>query len=230
VYGALWWVLVSQLTACADLPSVELGECGNAIIEAGEDCDSFDKYGKGVELVCREPGKTGECHLDCTPHRDGTRSKCPDGWGCDIDNLCRVPEGTFKAMPRNAVGGIDALATGNFDNDDRTDLLSRKPQDLVRRASLGFHYFDARGNLIDSRPLPIYSTWPAIGQISGDGGDDLAFSDGRLGMLTSRPRCTRRPGTLVVQPRRTPSCTSTAASSATAASVRPSHSPRARTR
>jgi hypothetical protein len=159
VYGALWWVLVSQLTACADLPSVELGECGNAIIEAGEDCDSFDKYGKGVEPVCREPGKTGECHLDCTPHRDGTRSKCPDGWGCDIDNLCRVPEGTFKAMPRNAVGGIDALATGNFDNDDRTDLLSRKPQDLVRRASLGFHYFDARGNLIDSRPLPIYSTW-----------------------------------------------------------------------
>lgn len=179
-------VVAMQLSACADLPDVQLKECGNAIVDEGEDCDTFDPQGVNKGQVCRAPGKAGECHIDCTPPRDGGVAPCPEGWGCDIDSLCRAPDVTFTQLPRSAVGGIDALARGDFDGDGRDDLLSRKPHDLVGRASLGFHYFDARGILVDSRPMPISSTWPAIGPIAGDGRDDVAFSDARLGVLLGR--------------------------------------------
>lgn len=180
------WLVAMQLSACADLPDVQLKECGNAIVEAGEDCDSFDPYGKDKPPVCRAPGKAGECHLDCTPDREGKRTECPKGWACDIDSVCRAPEGSFTALPRIAVGGIDSLASGDFDGDGRADLLSLTPHDVVRRASLAFHYFDARGNLTESRPLPISSTWPAIGKVSGDNRDDVTFNDQRLGVLLGR--------------------------------------------
>jgi hypothetical protein len=184
--GLLGWMLFAQLFGCANLPEVEGNLCGNSIIEAGEDCDTFNLELPGSKLLCRAPGKAGECHLDCTPSGDGVRPNCPDGWGCDFDNLCRAPSVNFTMMPRNAVGGIDTLASGDFDGDGRADLLSRKPHDLVGRGALAFHYFDARGNLVDSRSLPILSMRPAIARLSNDARDDLVFSDGRLGVFFGR--------------------------------------------
>ncbi|HKO93329.1 MAG TPA: hypothetical protein VJU61_19375, partial [Polyangiaceae bacterium] len=50
-------------SACAQLPSIPTGECGNGVIEDPEDCDGFPAE-NGTQ--CREPGSVGECHLDCT--------------------------------------------------------------------------------------------------------------------------------------------------------------------
>ncbi len=63
----------------------ELGRdvCGNQIIEAGEDCD-----GAAVEsLACN-----AACRVEC-----GADSKCPAGWGCGTDGLCRQPSGVLEA-------------------------------------------------------------------------------------------------------------------------------------
>jgi len=187
VRSAVWRLALSStlwFCACAELPEVKPGECGNSIVEQGEECDTFDL--EGVAAQCRPPGRSGGCHLDCSARSDGTRPACPPGWGCGFDDLCHVPTGLFTALSRSAVGGVDALTAGDFDGDGRSDLLSRKPHDLVGRATLAFHYFDERSNLVETRPLSILSTLTAIGTLSNDNRDDVVFSDTRLGVLKGR--------------------------------------------
>jgi hypothetical protein len=179
--GALF-VWLTGLLGCANLPDID-SACGNAIVEPGEDCDS---YAEGANTLCRAPGVAGECHLDCAPAANGARHACPEGWGCDYDDLCREPSGQFTALTRFDVGGADSLMVGDFDNDGRADVLSRKPTDLANRATLRFHYFDRRGSLEDTRQFPRLSVPPALGQLASDPSTDVAFSDFRLGVLLGR--------------------------------------------
>ncbi|MET0286044.1 MAG: VCBS repeat-containing protein [Polyangiales bacterium] len=171
------------LAACANMPDVQRDVCGNAIREAGEDCDGVPENG---QQRCVPPGEEGACHWDCSSGEAGTRWQCPGGWACDADEICREPTGGFERARLIALGDVDSLQAGDFDGDGRADLVSRNPSDLADRATLRFHYFDARGALVDTRPFPKLMMTPSIGKLSSDGLDDLVFSDFRVGVLLGR--------------------------------------------
>lgn len=177
---ALWLVV---LTACADLPGLDRGVCGNAIVETGEDCDSFES---SLDARCVPPGEDGACHFDCSLRSTGARWTCPPDWVCDFEQLCRRPTGAFENAVKYPVGGVETLATGDFDGDGRADLISRNPSDLAGRSTLRFHYFDARASLVDTRPYRKLVMTPAIGKLSDDPLDDVVFSDFRVGVLLGR--------------------------------------------
>jgi hypothetical protein len=59
--------------ACSELPSVPSNECGNGVIEAGKDCDTF---AVDESFVCRPKGAQGACRFDCSLSADGARAAC----------------------------------------------------------------------------------------------------------------------------------------------------------
>jgi hypothetical protein len=179
-----WYALsLASLAACANLPELDRGACGNAIVELGEDCDSFES---DPLSRCLSPGEDGACHFSCASGPAGVRWTCPAAWACDADALCRRPTGSFEPALKYTVGGASSLAAGDFDGDGRSDLVSRNPSDLTGRSTLSFHYFDARAELVDTRPYRKLVMAPAIGKLSSDKLDDLVFSDFRVGVLLGR--------------------------------------------
>ena len=168
---------------CADLPSIPTGVCGNGIIEPPEDCDTFAPS-RGA--VCRPKGDTGACHLDCRLSSDGSRPACPPGWGCDAESLCREPTGDFSPPSSFPVGSSSALLSGDFDGDGRAEVISEQPPDAFQRTYLSFHYFDAEGQLEETRRLPKFLASPVLLDVSGDHRSDLLFTDFRIGVLPGR--------------------------------------------
>lgn len=164
---------------CAPLPTIDIGVCGNAVIDAGEDCDTFDRYGSS----CRPPGESGACHLDCSRDEDGTRAPCPAGWGCNEDATCRRPTADFEAPIASESGNGLSLISGDFDGDGRSDLIGQEPLDAAQQTRLRFHYFDDRGRVSDTRAFPKVMTAPMVADISRDGRSDVLFSDRRLALL-----------------------------------------------
>ena len=169
--------------ACTTLPDIGPGECGNRVVETGEDCDTF---APSEATICRAPGTPGECHLDCRRQADGTRAPCPDGWGCDRDGICRAPTGAFEAPTEVASVGAWSVLAGDFDGDGRADVLSRDRLDTIGQAKLRFQYFDENGNVEDTKLFPKGVLSPKIADVSGDGRSDVVFSDTRLGTLLGR--------------------------------------------
>lgn len=177
-----WLLCAAALAACADLPKIETNICGNGVIETGEDCDGFSVYS---DAKCREPGKVGACHLDCSPDEQGVPTACPQGWGCDATAICRAPSGNFSVLPSHNVGAIAGLLAGDFDGDRRSEIVSRAPLDRLMQSRLAFHYFDQQGDLEETLEFakPV-SPW--LGQLSDDARVDLVFSDGSLGLMLGR--------------------------------------------
>ncbi|HEX5661541.1 MAG TPA: VCBS repeat-containing protein, partial [Polyangiales bacterium] len=178
-----WTLCMLALAGCANLPELERSVCGNAIQEDGEDCDGFAFDGASR---CRPPGEDGACHFDCAATNGSARWTCMPGWGCDADDLCRKPSGAFLPKVEYSIGAIESLSAGDFDGDGRTDLLSRNPRDLSGRATISFHYFDARAALVETRPFRKLMMAPVIGRLTDDGRDDLVFSDFRVGVMLGR--------------------------------------------
>lgn len=110
-------------TACAELPQLERGTCGNFVLEAGEDCDTPN----AAPYACRS------CRYDCA------ETPCPTGYGCGADYVCRRPTGAFVATSQIS---IDArrLESADFDGDRRADLM------VETVSAMRVHYFDRRGD------------------------------------------------------------------------------------
>ena len=61
--GTLLLFVVGGPVACANLPEVPASVCGNAVLEEGEECDTYAPEGQS----CRGPEFTlGACRFDCT--------------------------------------------------------------------------------------------------------------------------------------------------------------------
>jgi hypothetical protein len=171
------------LGGCSQLPEIAPNQCGNAVVEALEDCDTFSP---GNGLACRKKGAAGECHWDCSIGSDGKRLPCPKGWGCDPSGLCRIPRGDFEAPRVSAIGSTSALQAADFDGDGRSDLLSMQPLDLFGQTRVRFHYFDERAALSETRLFPKLMIGPFVGDLSDDGLADVAFSTLQVGVLLGR--------------------------------------------
>ena len=171
-------------SACARLPEIASGECGNGVIEELEDCDKFDADGGGAN--CRPKGAVGECHLDCTPSSEGDRPLCPVGWGCDPPGLCRRPTGEFAPLREYEIGSAASLLAGDFDGDGNEDVASLETPEGLGFTRARFHYFDDRAELRESREFSRPLLAPAVSDIDGDGKQDVAFADIRVGLLLGR--------------------------------------------
>ena len=165
------------------MPVIESGECGNAVIEGRENCDTFAPNPGGI---CRPKGSVGECHLDCSRVSTGARGLCPTGWGCDNNGLCRAPTGDFDEDIKLPLAGVESLVSGDFDGDGRSDLITREPTDAALRGKPTLHYFDERGALAESRPFPKPVAEPYVGDIDGDHVSDFVFTTFYIGAMFGR--------------------------------------------
>ncbi|HEX8789995.1 MAG TPA: VCBS repeat-containing protein [Polyangiaceae bacterium] len=186
-------LLVASLVRCTDFPAQQSGVCGNAVVETGEDCDT---YPDGTGTSCRPPGSpTGACRLDCTA---GSGHVCPSGWGCGADGICRQPTGTF----RQANGPVEAnawrLLSGDFDGDGRQDVFVREAIDAAGLSSSRIHYYapnpDHSIALAGTLVMPAQIASPALADFDGDGKTDLGcVIDGGIDVMLGQTDRTLSP-------------------------------------
>ncbi len=167
------------LAACDNLETLERDQCGNTVIEDGEDCD-----GAGLgDNACNEA-----CRLSCT-----AEGACPAGWGCGADGLCRQPSSLFEALGNTLPFSAEHLSLADVDGDGRSDVVA------TRGGSVTIAFADPAGlspgptnitfSTIDSDP-----DIPATGDLDGDGRVDLALRFGRsLGVLRGQQDRTLSP-------------------------------------
>jgi hypothetical protein len=182
------WAALLVLGACARLPEIDLGQCGNGVVEEEtEDCDGFPaQVASAHPAQCRPPGIAGQCRLDCSRQNDGTVPDCPAGWGCDGTGLCRRPTNSFETEPEIEVGSATTLLSGDFDGDGRADVVSLEPSEGVGMTRMRVHYFDERAQLADTHTFPLLMIAPVAVDLSGDGRSDILFSDTRIALLRGR--------------------------------------------
>jgi hypothetical protein len=132
--------LALLICSCAPLDPLDPNVCGNGVVEPGEDCDRFVDHKLGQDLSCAVKGDVHQCHYICVNGFGSPR--CPTGWSCGRDNLCRFASGNF-AEPAISPLAIpnDGFALGDVDGDAYTDLVSRWGGTISARfggATMGF--------------------------------------------------------------------------------------------
>ncbi|HEY8038640.1 MAG TPA: VCBS repeat-containing protein [Polyangiaceae bacterium] len=184
-------VLVALLTDCRDLPPIASGTCGNAIIDPGEDCDTFP-VGPGTS--CRAPGTAGACRLDCGPGANGV---CPAGWGCGTDGICRQPSGQFARRSTPVAADAWRVATGDFDGDGRKDVLARAAIDAGGFSKVRIHYYEPNPDhsigLASTLVLAPTIASPTLADFDGDKLTDLAFVEAGIDVMLGQPDRTLAP-------------------------------------
>ena len=167
------------LLDCATLDDVPAKSCGNGVVDANEDCDTFPNNPSDTSHArCGGPSE-GEfaCHLRCGAQADGSKPTCPDGWGCSVTGICRAPTLNFSGPPVGPFsGGANQLAVGDFDGDGRQDLIGFGIRNATTNASrLRVHYFDDNGALTNVAVLPRQGVAPAVFDHDHDGRADIAY-------------------------------------------------------
>jgi hypothetical protein len=185
--------LVVLLLDCASLEKVSPDTCGNGVIEANEECDSFpNDPSDTTHARCGAPTEGDKaCHLRCGVQPAGNTLTCPDGWGCNTKGICRQPTGEFLKALGAVSGGAMQLAAGDFDGDGRRDLVGSGPRTERNASRVRVHYFDDAGALVNVASLPAAAVAPAVFDHDHKGGDDIAFgiggglsNPGALGVVT----------------------------------------------
>ncbi len=172
---------VLGLAACKNFPSQNSAQCGNAVIEASEDCDSFPR---GEGTYCVPAGQPNECHLACKVLANGQVPNCPQGWGCGLDGMCREPASQFSTA-ESVIAGAHSVRMGDFDGDGRKDVLALGPLESLGKARATVYYFDDQAALQNTYPISIPLISPVITNYwsSGmDSSDEIVF--GRRGIAS----------------------------------------------
>ena len=108
-------------TACTELPAVEPGVCGNAVLEPPEACDRFTN---APDTACGEPGTPLACRFACAP--EGGAPICPDGYGCGRDGACRAASVTYRPVTfaGDFLAPAHQIEVADVDGDGVDDLLA----------------------------------------------------------------------------------------------------------
>lgn len=157
---------IALLYACANLPDVAADTCGNRVIEANEDCDTFDVG----SAKCGAKGTPTACRLLCT-----STAECPAGWGCGTDGICRAPSGQFDTTFVPVPSGQARLQVGDFDGDGRKDLLASSVQDPGRPE---IHFVGDSGQIVQTLLVGASVRAPMVTRAltDDDGLDDIVFA------------------------------------------------------
>ena len=160
------WVVLATMSGCFGLEEKDLGECGNGVLETGEDCDG---YGVNGGTHCLPAGHPAECRLTCAP-KDGKPQSCPVGWHCGHDSICRAPSGSFADPLDLGQPSGHWLAVADFDGNGLDDVAS------LHSAHLAVHYLAADGRLQDSFHTPVDVLGkPSLAALDDDGLADLTL-------------------------------------------------------
>lgn len=112
--------LAIGLGACAELPALEAGACGNGVVDPGEDCDGVSGFPGEVGTTCAAPGAASACHYLCADS-----APCPAGWGCGADDVCSYASGFYDQTSSPVGAGFVFLSVGDSDADGHVDLLGQ---------------------------------------------------------------------------------------------------------
>jgi hypothetical protein len=160
---------LAALAACDGLSPLARNQCGNGIVEAGEDCD-----GAGIgDSAC-----SATCRIVCS-----AEGACPEGWGCGADSICRQPSGALEPFGGAVALPGERLTLADFDGDGRSDLLA------TQGSTFTVAYLDSQGLLpgtttLAFTPVDQEPDVPAVGDLDGDGRSDLAVRvNAGLGLL-----------------------------------------------
>ena len=168
---------VALLAACADLTPLTPAVCGNGVVEGFasgiEDCDSS----------VPEPQRCGDptsgvlaCRYLCT----GV-ARCPDGWGCGRDGICREGSILFTRAATLDVA-LDQVGVADADADGNPDIVG------VRDGRVSVLFGDGAGQIPrrwDREPGVDSGTAAAIGLLDTDRRLDVILA-GRGGFLILR--------------------------------------------
>ncbi len=173
---AVAWPAVAAVApafaGCTDFATVTPNVCGNGVVEEHEDCDQTDSKTSGN--ACGQPGKTGECQFSCTY---GGSKKCPSGFACGEDDICRKPiaQKWTAALPVTASPANDILVA-DFDGDGLDDVAA------VTSSSIDVHYFETSRTSTATAQILADSSHPAAGVLMETASSfpslTLALSDG----------------------------------------------------
>lgn len=169
-YAGLMCGLVFSGISCSELQLLEPGECGNFVIDPGEDCDGHPLED---DTTCAAVNQLHECRQVCNTSPD-----CPRGWGCGLDGICRLPNGQYArrgaAVP---LATPNQMQAGDFDEDGVTDLLLLGHENTIGTRPARIAYFDAKTDSTDVRTLNTNVFSPVIGEGDHDGGFvDVVFA------------------------------------------------------
>ncbi|UQA54629.1 FG-GAP repeat domain-containing protein [Polyangium aurulentum] len=157
---------------CAPLPPLGTRTCGNAVIEAFEECDG---HASEPGTHCAEPDEEHHCRFTC-----GGPYRCPTGFQCGRDRVCREPSGEFlspETGERFASPG--RLHIADFNVDGRPDVLLLGHADSYGRRPARLVYPSQPAPPTMSQVLPSVIGPTALGDVEGTEGspDDIAFAD-----------------------------------------------------
>ncbi len=201
--AALALGLAGGAPACARLPVLATGTCGNFVIDADEDCDGHAP----ASGSCADPGSDHACRLLCA-----TKADCPAAYGCGMDGVCRrapAPDGE-RLSPLGAPVSfplLQQLAAADLDANGITEIVVFEAEDALGRRSVRVlaPHPGAEPTIVH---LAVTMTAATIGELTGDATDDIAFADaggvlllrgdpGLHGALAAYPSIVPPEGTLV---------------------------------
>jgi hypothetical protein len=143
------------LGACTEVPDLELGDCGNRIVEENEDCDGFAEPGLTCGPLAADSEEVREataCFFVCEPSDDAPA--CPSGWECGRDRRCREPTQTFDEDGATTLPfPVEDFAVGDVNGDGHADLVGNQSSRVSMR--LGSSTATLAGRVDVQAPEPI---------------------------------------------------------------------------
>ncbi len=170
--GSLVFAVGMVGVSCAELPKFGSGECGNGVVDPGEDCDAYAPS----NYKCRPPPGLGQCRYECSADANGVRPLCPEYFGCGVDGICRQSSGNFDYSLPFISSPAERILLGDFDGDSRKDILTFGAVDSFATAMSRTLFMSPSGLVEDTFVFsgPIGSS--TITDMDGDGRDDLSVS------------------------------------------------------
>ena len=119
------WLVLLLACGCAELPTLAPGECGNGVVEAGEDCDSDS------DPFCGAVKTQNACRRLCDQ-----ATSCPAGAACGGDGVCRRPSDRFELVQLASVDYPTELRLADIDGNKVDDLVTL---DSLQELSVRYH-------------------------------------------------------------------------------------------